>query len=128
MKATARLLALYFFLGSLLPGSDYSQLTRLHSLFEHYQDHQQWAAEQGQPMNFSAFLLEHFLDADGHEDSSHQDLPLKHLNHFDFMLAQAPLAALPYSIALPSLRVLPLSSLGLSSSFLDSIFRPPMLG
>lgn len=127
MKLTAHILALYFLLGSLLPGSDFSQLKKAPAVLEHYLLHQQ-LEDAG---SFFDFLYDHFWNPRGHQHEdggkSHQELPLKTVQIF------SPL--LPADHAVPELASLPvyrspsilhyLSFTGAAHE--GAIFRPPIL-
>lgn len=129
MKLTALTLALYLLLGSLMPGADYGQWGKWADALEHYQLHQQLAAEQGQELSFHDFLLEHFWNTDSHDHGdggqSHQDLPLKHLHSFDHIVLQffKPFIQLPPVVAK---QVVPLALTHVSALYKNLVFRPPI--
>ena len=130
MKLTALTLALYFLLGSLMPGADYGQWGKWADALEHYRLHQQLAAEQNQELSFHEFLLQHFWHTDSHdhgdEGKSHQDLPLKHLQSFDHIVLQFCKPAVP----LPSVQVkqaVPIALHRSSSIHINLVFRPPIV-
>ena len=66
-------------LGALIPRSDFSQLTKVKELAEHYELHKSEALENGQTIKFIEFVFLHFVEGDDHdhEDSDHEDLPFK---------------------------------------------------
>ncbi len=76
MRLLPLFLATYFLLGSLLPRTDFSQLTKVADLLGHYQEHQLEAEEA---LSFLDFLCMHFIHPDHHEETGHdhQNLPLK---------------------------------------------------
>jgi hypothetical protein len=92
MKSIAYMLAFYFLLGSLFPGTDFSQLIRLAHLLEHFELHQQHAAQRDQSLSLAAFLLDHFWNPDRHEPGDaghhHQDLPLQSVQNFPLVLPE----------------------------------------
>ena len=128
MKAAAQILAFYFLLGSLFPGTDFSQLSKLGKLLEHFELHQQEAAATSETLAFSTFLLDHFWGQHRHDhhDDSHQELPLQSIQHFPLVLPahhpvlasgpEQPVAALV--IAIKEVR---------PSGFCGAVFRPPVL-
>lgn len=125
----AQFLVFYFLLGSLLPGADFSQLSKLADTFEHYKLHQQLAIEQNQDFNCMRFVFEHFLGASSHDhgdnDQSHQDLPLKHLQTLDNLII--PNAwTLPVSFVPACVLTLNYAKGLLPQSHLHGIFRPPI--
>lgn len=95
MQLTAKILAIYFVLGSFLPKTDFSQLTKIYEMVEHYELHTLEANIEGMTYNFLNFLYDHFVNSDEHthgDENSHQNLPFKVINslitfisnHFDF--------------------------------------------
>ena len=54
MKILALFLSLYFFAGSLMPGSDWDELPKIANLIEHFQEHQDLSAGE---ISFSEFLF-----------------------------------------------------------------------
>lgn len=92
MKPVAKILALYFLLGGLMPGSDFAQIGKLASLLKHYQLHQQMASQEGKTLAFSTFLAAHFWQPGDHQHNdggqSHQDLPLKNVHVFSHILSE----------------------------------------
>lgn len=78
MKFIAKILALIFLLGSFMPRTDFSQLTHLKDLTDHFQLHIQEAESTGEEISLHQFLLDHFVNPTEHEhqNSDHQQLPL----------------------------------------------------
>lgn len=130
MKAAAQILAFYFLLGSLFPGTDFSQLSKLCKLLEHFELHLQTATQQGQALRFSAFLLDHFSGEASHEHGdagqSHQELPLQSIQYFPMVLPEHSLllALSPYK---PTTALYVSEEDAMPSGFRGSIFRPPVL-
>lgn len=131
MKLIAQILALYFLLGSLLPGSDFSQLKKAHSVWEHYQLHQKLATGSGDEVSLIGFLYDHFLNPDSHQHEdggkSHQDLPLKTVHVFSPILPANGkpfvLSSTPAFCSQAILYYQPVSG----STHEGAIFRPPIL-
>lgn len=73
MKITAKILALYIFLGSLLPGTDYGQFLHIDDLLQHVQLHKLEAEQLGQTFSWQHFVYDHFINPDHHEHSQHTD-------------------------------------------------------
>lgn len=130
MKAAAQILAFYFLLGSLFPGTDFSQLSKLCKLLEHFELHQQTAAQQGQALSFASFLLDHFSGEASHEHDdagqSHQELPLQSIQYFPMVLPKhsSLLALLPHK---PATTLFIAEEDAMPSGFCSTIFRPPVL-
>jgi hypothetical protein len=130
MKAAAQILAFYFLLGSLFPGTDFSQLSKLCKLLEHFELHQQAAAQQRQTLTFTTFLLDHFNGDASHEHGdagqSHQELPLQSLQYFPMVLPEhsSMLALTPHK---PTTSLFIAEEDAMPSGFRGSIFRPPVL-
>jgi hypothetical protein len=73
MKITAKILALYIFLGSLLPGTDYGQFLHIEDLLQHVQLHKLEATQLGETFSWQHFVYDHFINPDHHEHSQHTD-------------------------------------------------------
>jgi hypothetical protein len=127
MKAISKILAFYFLLGSLFPGTDFSQWSKLYVLLEHFEEHGAEAAAQGEALSFPVFLLDHFLAADRHDhpDGSHQDLPLQSIQYFPLVLSESEplLTALP---VLPHAALFVAEECSLHSGYFGAVFRPPI--
>ena len=68
------------FIGSLIPNSDFSQLTRVPDMLEHYELHQQEVMNLNIEISFWEFLKIHFITPDGHEhegNDDHQNCPFQ---------------------------------------------------
>lgn len=122
-------MAFYFLLGSLLPGADFSQLSKIPAALQHYRLHQSLAAEQGATVSFYDFMGAHFWNPGHHdhgdEGQSHKELPLKHLHSFDHLVLQLSAIIAPTRVVkrhspteMPD-RFLP-------HRHLTNIFRPPI--
>lgn len=128
MKSVALILAFYFFLGSLFPLMDFSQMAKMANLWEHYQLHRLEAVKTGDNINFASFLTKHFIECDQHShtgDSNHQNLPLTQFQGGSCFLPSKSL--LPkYSVVhtYPSLPILD-DNLPAFDHF-NSVFRPPI--
>ncbi|MCB0551239.1 MAG: hypothetical protein KDD19_26955 [Phaeodactylibacter sp.] len=131
MKHTAQILALYFLFGSLIPGSDFSQLKRAPAVWEHYQVHQSLSAGSGEKASFFEFLYTHFWDTNSHQHNdggqSHQDLPLKTVHIFSPILLAGTtplvLAALPHK----ENRAILHYNAPSSAPHEGAVFRPPIV-
>lgn len=130
MKLIAQILALYFLLGSLLPGSDFSQLKKAPAVWEHYLLHRQLAVDAGEDTSLLDFLYAHFLYPDSHRHNdggqSHQDLPLKTVHTFSQILpanvSTLQLPALPVAHS----RVIPHHQSYNGAAHEGAVFRPPV--
>ena len=94
MRALAHLLALYMLLGSLFPGSDFSQLSRIPSLLDHFAQHREMAKQKDDQLSFLQFVRMHFYQTNQHEEDSgdhdHQELPLQSVSmHLEFTCAES---------------------------------------
>ena len=78
MKPIAKILAIVFLLGSLLPRTDFSQLTKLKDLTDHFQLHVEVARLADQEVSLRKFLYDHFANPNSHQHpgGEHQQLPL----------------------------------------------------
>jgi hypothetical protein len=94
MKIVALFLAGYLLLGSLFPGMDYSQLTRLPNLYFHFQEHQSSSLLMEETESISDFLIAHFWSTKDHHQQdiaghAHGNLPLSVLSgSFHFVPTQ----------------------------------------
>ena len=91
----AKFFSFYFLLGSLLPGTNFSDLVRIPDLVDHYQLHVEEAALICEEYSILNFVNDHFINPDKHtqkgHDQDHQDLPLHNISpsllmHCDFSL------------------------------------------
>ncbi|MEZ5040470.1 MAG: hypothetical protein R2828_11270 [Saprospiraceae bacterium] len=73
MKITAKFLAIYIFIGSLLPGSDYGQLLHVKDLLQHVQVHKLEGTQLGQAFSWNHFIYDHFINPDHHQHSKETD-------------------------------------------------------
>ncbi|TXB61307.1 hypothetical protein [Phaeodactylibacter luteus] len=129
MKATAQILALYFLLGSILPGADFGQLSKVPQAIEHYQLHQQLASEAGEDISLGCFIVEHFWSPVNHDHGdggrSHQDLPLKHIHSFDHIAIQY-FCPFVKTLQTPVVKLTIIAFECASCPEIGSIFRPPI--
>lgn len=64
-----------------LVSSEFHELLRFHSLYNHYQEHKQ----ANQSLDFWSFIGQHYFDAKAHsDDSEHGKLPFTGSGHFAF--------------------------------------------
>ncbi|MCB9276632.1 MAG: hypothetical protein H6564_21550 [Lewinellaceae bacterium] len=129
MKFAAKILAFYFLLGGLMPGSDFGQLGKMEELLQHFRLHRQMAAQQGQTLSFATFVAAHFWQPNNHKHhdggQSHQELPLKCIHAF----SQAFSGHTPFQLACTLPRAgnqFLTESLLLPAGYAGAIFRPPM--
>ena len=131
MKLLALILTLYFLLGSLLPGTDFSQLKKAPAVWKHYQLHQQLAAESSQDVSLFDFLYAHFLYPDSHQHDdggqSHQELPLKSVHIFSQILSSNIIAFAAAPLPAACHQLIPHHHPLFSSIHDGAIFRPPIL-
>jgi hypothetical protein len=116
-------------LGSMLPGADFSQLSTLPRVIQHYELHQQIASQKGQQLSIHQFLYDHFWQQNSHDHEdggqSHKDLPLKHVHSFSHLTLQfsRPVFTLP-SIVRKQMVTVSLNHL--STIYIGAVFRPPI--
>jgi hypothetical protein len=129
MRIIALSMAVYLFLGSWFPQTDFSQWQKLGQLLEHYEQHQEEALLLGASVSFSTFLSQHFWQPDGHDHSDqdqHDDLPLKGISvSLSFIWEPLPLFEEPNLEWNAPLVPVVQSLCGISRS--DSVFRPPIV-
>ena len=131
MKLLALILTLYFLLGSLLPGTDFSQLKKAPAVWKHYQLHQQLAAESSQDVSLFDFLYAHFLYPDSHQHDdggqSHQELPLKSIHIFSQILLSNTITITSAPLVAACYQLIPHHHSFSGATHDGAIFRPPIL-
>jgi len=83
MKIIAQLLAVYIFLGSLMPGMDFVQLAKVGTMLAHYNTHLAEAKLANESTSFFDYVKVHLIAPDGHEhsDFDHHQLPYQSLTN-----------------------------------------------
>ena len=95
MKILALFLSLYFFAGSLMPGSDWDELPKIANLIEHFQEHQNLSAGK---ITFSDFLFLHYASNSDHPKEADGKLPFQHTCSFAFI---ALIPSVDFTISIP---------------------------
>lgn len=72
MRPAAFFLAVYFFIGSLMPASHWDELPRLINLISHFEHHE---AESGGTFSFADFIMLHYTDNAHQDQEDHSKLP-----------------------------------------------------
>lgn len=127
MRATAIILLVYFAVGSLMPGMDFSQLAKMPALWKHYKLHR--LENQNSEASFVAFLKQHFINPEQYHQhdsgANHKDLPLK---TFDHSLTIFFPAIHHWQLKRPEAHTqLPNNeAIALDLRFPPSVFRPPL--
>ncbi len=84
MRLFSVVLALYLWLGALFPGMDFSQLSSVSTLYQHFNEHNLQLVQTKQvPLSLMDFLWLHMSDIDSHdheEGTRHADLPFQQFN------------------------------------------------
>lgn len=130
MKLIAKILAFYFFLGSIFPNTDFSQLAKVFNLCEHFVEHKQEnKTDDGFTISVVSFLADHYSQCETHRHSSgndHQNLPLQQLNpSADFVFNKIPLTK---NIELHnSGSKIHFTNNQFSRDYHQSIFQPPVV-
>ena len=79
----ANFFSFYFLLGSLIPGTNFSDLIHIPDLVNHYALHMEEAALLNEDYSLLRFINDHFINPDKHtqgeHDQDHQDLPLRNI-------------------------------------------------
>ncbi|MBK8702820.1 MAG: hypothetical protein IPN33_03865 [Saprospiraceae bacterium] len=124
MRATVYILITYFLVGSILPGMDFSQLTKLPNLIEHYRHHR----SSDDKTTALAFFLQHFVNPNlhHHQDAGdcHKKLPLKSFEHaVNYFIYEETAPAVSSFFY----KIIPFSSQEfLSILSTSAVFRPPI--
>ena len=123
VKILALFLSLYFFAGSLMPGSDWDELPKIANLIEHFQEHQDLSAGE---ISFSDFLFLHYASNSEHSKETDGKLPFQHTCSFTFT---AIIPSTEFNIILSS--EYPVHSVLFSiqdtQECYNSIFQPPQI-
>ncbi|MCB9283482.1 MAG: hypothetical protein H6563_05355 [Lewinellaceae bacterium] len=131
MRLFARVLIIYWILGSLFPQADFSQLRNLPFLYRHFQMHREEAAANGASLSVGTFILMHYAAGSAHQhpgdSNSHQQLPFKSLQDIQWVGGKQLALFLPDLSGNPSCF---LGSAGypLLEGIRASVFRPPLAG
>ncbi|KAA5541603.1 hypothetical protein [Adhaeribacter rhizoryzae] len=78
MRLRAIFFAVYIFIGSLLPNSDLHEISKISSLIQHFQRHQDTA---GGNLSLLDFLKMHYKDAKHMQSENHEALPFKKMGN-----------------------------------------------
>jgi hypothetical protein len=126
-KVAIHLLSFYFIIGSLFPKSDFSQINRFVSLYDHYQDHLQTAHICDQKISFYQFIWMHFFDIGEHSDKdpAHENLPLQTINSSSAISSSYDIFILQLNGISASLSQFKFHA-PLSTDFIQNIFQPPV--
>lgn len=124
MKLRVIFFTVYVFLGSLLPSSDFHELSKITYLLQHYQSHQEQSAST---LPFLDFLQMHYKGVESKPSKKHDGLPLKQLGNsaYDYFLA-VPLVQCPpvlHPVMTPH-QFIPLDQ-EVPEFFSGSIWQPP---
>jgi hypothetical protein len=123
VKILALFLSLYFFAGSLMPGSDWDELPKIANLIEHFQEHQDLS---GGEISFSEFLFLHYASNSEHPKETEGKLPFQHTCSFTFM---AIIPSTEFKILISSEYPVHsvLDSIQDTRECYNSIFQPPQI-
>ncbi len=129
MRIMAVTLAIYMFLGSLFPQTDFSQLPKSVFAIQHFQQHLQEERASGEFESPWNFAVKHFFNlqdhAPGHEHE-HSQLPYQSVNSIGaFTLANASFFP-PLNLLVISSDILLQDQAIPKIDVYDSIFRPPI--
>ena len=123
VKFLALFLSVYFFAGSLIPGSDWDELPKIANLIDHFQEHQDLSAGE---ISFSDFLFLHYASNSEHSKETDGKLPFQHTCSFTFT---AIIPSTEFNIILSS--EYPVHSVLFSiqdtQECYNSIFQPPQI-
>jgi hypothetical protein len=123
VKIIAFFLSLYFFAGSLMPGSDWDELPKIANLIEHFQEHQNLSEVE---ISFSEFLFLHYASNSEHPKEGDGKLPFQHTCSFTFM---AIIPSTEFKILISSEYPVHsvLDSIQDTQECYNSIFQPPQI-
>ena len=93
MKGLLYILIFQFSSGACIPKTDFSQLTKLSFLIEHYQLHVEEAKLLGESFDVFDFVYLHYINTDEHvpmDNHNHEDLPFKSLGISTGFIVESP--------------------------------------
>lgn len=109
-----------------MPKCDFSQLSKLMDLVEHFELHQEEALAIGETLSLVSFLYLHFITSEEHEHDDHQEhknLPLQKIsNSLFFFLTNPTTTFINKNLPQEKLKYTPKLYI---SKFIASIFHPP---
>jgi hypothetical protein len=126
LKFRALFFAVFIFFGSLLPNSDLHELSKISTLLQHFQVHQEKYPEQA---GFLQFLQMHYQDVQHMQSENHDNLPFKHFGNspYDYFV-NTPVIQSPASVAVLKPQVVYiLFDPAKPESFSGSIWQPPQI-
>jgi hypothetical protein len=95
MKLVTTILALFFLVTGFVPRADYAELSKLPTLIQHYQFHQQ---HEDAAISFFDFLQKHYTDnSSDNDDAAHEELPFQNHEHCAGGLILFTIAQLDFS-------------------------------
>lgn len=74
------ILIIFFIIGACIPRHDFSQLTKINGLMQHYTVHQKEAQSLKQAVSFIDFIYLHYINCEEHQHdntSEHENLPFQ---------------------------------------------------
>ncbi len=122
-------MALYFFIGSIFPNTDFSQMTKIFNLVEHFNEHKKENEKKGESFSLVKFFAEHYTQTGHHNHSNghcHQKLPLHQFGGFtaDFVAQTIPFISSPeFEKNSPLLAGIYQWN---AYEFIPSVFQPPI--
>lgn len=95
----ANFFSVYFLLGSLIPGTNFSDLTHIPDLVDHYALHMAEAALLNEDYSLLKFINDHFVNPDEHtqngHEQDHQNLPLHNISSIVFITSEFSMVEIP---------------------------------
>jgi hypothetical protein len=99
----ANFFSIYFLLGSLIPGTNFSDLIHIPDMVDHYVLHVEEAALLDEDYSLLKFINDHFINPDEHKQSGHehehQNLPLHHVSSTLLITGEYAIVEFPFSLA-----------------------------
>ncbi|MDQ3289994.1 MAG: hypothetical protein M3Q05_01760 [Bacteroidota bacterium] len=124
MKFRIKFFAVFIFIGSLLPNSDFHELSKISTLLQHYQEHK---GRTTNPLSFLDFLKMHYACADNNTSDNHDNLPFKHMGNsaYDYFVSTPVLQSEEtFQVFMPEKHYVHLNFV-LPGQFTGSIWQPP---
>jgi len=124
LKFRVKFFAIFILIGSLLPSSDFHELSKISSLLQHYQEH---TARTAQSLEFLDFLKMHYTCADKKESENHDNLPFKQMGNspYDYFVSTTVFHEAETFLVFTPVKHFVHLDLALSGQFTGSIWQPP---
>jgi len=126
LKFRVKFFIVFIFLGSLLPNSDFHELSKISSLLQHFQE---LATKTNNQLGFIDFLKMHYACSDEKETEKHNNLPFKQMGNsaYDYFVSTPVFQCQQTLLVFTPEKHFIHSDLIISGQFTGSIWQPPQI-